>query len=59
MAIVSDFGKGGFGCDGGGGGDGVTILKMEAVGNGRGERVKVFVGGGKRERNGRHQDDHR
>ena len=30
-AIVSDFWRGGFGCDGGGGGYGFTILMVEAV----------------------------
>ena len=35
------------------------MLKIEAVGNSRGGRVEGFGGGGKGERNGRHQDDHR
>ena len=56
---MSDFGKGRFGCGGGGCGYRVTILAMEAVGNGRGGLVEVFGGGGQGERNGRHQDGHR
>ena len=58
-AIVSDFGRGGFRCGGGGCGYGVTMLTMEAVRNGGGGRVEGFSGSRKDERNGRQQDDNR
>ena len=40
-------------------GYGVTMLTMEAVGNGGKEKVEGFGGDGKGEINGRHQYDHR
>ena len=52
------FGKVGFGCGGGGCGYGITMIKMEDLGNIGGGRVEVFGGGGKGERNGWHWDDH-
>ena len=52
-------GRSGFGCSGGGCGYGVTILTIEAVGNGGGGWVEGFGGDGKGERNGRQLDNHR
>ena len=37
----------------------ITMLMVEAVVIGGGERVEGLGGGGKGERNGRHRDDHR
>ena len=57
-AILSDFGRGGFGYGGGGCGDGITMLTVEAVGIGGGGRFEGLRGGEKGERNGRQRDDH-
>ena len=56
-ASVSGFWKGGFGCVRGGFGYGVTMLTIQAVGNGGIGHVEGFGGGGQGERNRRYWGD--